>query len=360
MESQYTERRQRLRLAADLDGGQALLVTHLPDVQWATGFSGSNGTLLITSSDEVLITDGRYREQVRSECPGLSVEIVSGSMDSALVAIAREKELGQVLFQGQRIVWSTAERLRSALADRCQVKEGTDPIPDLRAAKSDEEVAHIQSALAITEQVFDDVVPILREGISEMDLASEIDYRQRQLGASASAFETIVAFSDHAALPHARPGNRTLKQGDVILMDFGCVVKGYHSDMTRTVSFGRLDTLFLKSYEAVRTALLRAQERAQAGMAGKQLDSIARQSLNTYDLGAAFSHSLGHGVGLEIHESPSVSARNENKLPADCVITLEPGAYLPGSFGIRIENMVRLRPDGCTILNRTGTEMLKI
>ena len=135
---------------------------------------------------------------------------------------------------------------------------------------------------------------------------------------------------------------------------------GYHSDMTRTVSFGRSDKLFLEAYEAVRAALLEAQERAQAGLTGEQLDGIARQSLTEHGFGSTFSHSLGHGVGLEIHESPSVSSRNPNKLPSGSIITLEPGVYLPGEFGIRIENMVSLTNDGCTVLNQTSTDLIRL
>lgn len=212
----------------------------------------------------------------------------------------------------------------------------------------------------MTEQVFDDVLALLEEGVTEQDLAAEIDYRHRLLGASGPAFDTIVAFSDHAALPHARPGPRALKRGDVVLMDFGGVVDGYHSDMTRTVTFGRADKLFLEAYEAVCSALLISAEAARAGMTGEQLDGVARQALTEHGFGSAFSHSLGHGVGLEIHEGPSISSRNPDKLPAGCIITLEPGIYLPGEFGIRIENMARLEADECTILNASRTELIRL
>lgn len=359
MVDHFKDRLRRLGLAADLGLKDAFLVSHLPDIRWASGFTGSNACLLVAPSGNLLITDGRYKEQVRTECPALGAHIVSGPLESAAAAVLKERELQQVFLQKSHVTWEAVGRLRDALEGKVVVG-ARDPMPGLRAVKSDDEVNAVRRALAISEQVFEEVFPQLREGITEQEIAAEIDYQHRLLGATGPAFDTIVAFSDHAALPHARPGRRTLKKGDIVLMDFGGVVDGYHSDVTRTVTFGRTDKLFLEAYEAVRSALSKSTNAAIAGITGEQLDGIARRVLTKHGFGSAFSHSLGHGVGLEIHESPSVSSRNTHPLPSGCIITLEPGVYLPGEFGIRIENMARLDAGGSTILNSTGTDLIRL
>lgn len=359
MDSGFSERRNRLRQAAELRAGQAILISHLPDVRWATGFTGSNGCLFVSTEVDLLVTDGRYADQVRLECPGLDSKIVSGPVEVTVAAVLKKRECESIFLQKSHITWEAVGRLRDALDGKVAVG-ARDPMPGLRAVKSDDEVDAIRRALAISEQVFEDVLPLLREGITEVEVAAEIDHRHRLLGATGPAFDTIVAFSDHAALPHARPGHRMLKKGDVVLMDFGGVVDGYHSDITRTVTFGRTDKLFLEAYEAVRSALSRSTNAAIAGITGEQLDGVARHVLTEHGFGSAFSHSLGHGVGLEIHESPSVSSRNTHPLPGGCIITLEPGVYLPGEFGIRIENMARLDAGGSTILNATGTDLIRL
>jgi Xaa-Pro aminopeptidase len=359
MVDHFKDRLRRLGLAADLGLLDALLVSHLPDIRWASGFTGSNACLLVAPSGNLLITDGRYKEQVRSECPALEALIVSGPLETAVAAVLKERGLQQVFLQKSHVSWEAVGRLRNALEGKVVVG-ARDPMPSLRATKSGDEVDAIRRALTMTEQVFEEVLPILKEGVTEQEVAAEIDYRHRLLGASGPAFDTIVAFSDHAALPHARPGKRALKRGDIVLMDFGGVVDGYHSDMTRTVAFGRTDKLFLETYEAVRSALLTSTEAACAGITGEELDGVARKELTMHGFGSAFSHSLGHGVGLEIHESPSVSSRNTNSLPAGCIITLEPGVYLPGEFGIRIENMVHLNAGGRTVLNVSSTDLIRL
>ncbi|MDE2996995.1 MAG: M24 family metallopeptidase, partial [Bacteroidota bacterium] len=232
-----------------------------------------------------------------------------------------------------------------------------DPFPEMRASKTAHELSAISMALEMSEAVFNGVLNMIREGVTEKDIAAEIDHQHRLRGASGPAFDTIVAFSENAALPHARPCERALKKGDTILMDFGGVVDGYHSDITRTVSFGRADKEFLEAYQAVKQSLEAATEYAEAGVQGVTLDRVARDVLTRHGYGARFTHSLGHGVGLEIHEYPSVSQRNPSPLPMDCVVTLEPGVYLEGHFGIRIENMVHLRKGTCDTLNTLSTDL---
>ncbi len=354
-----SNRLHHLRQSLALNQGQGFLVTHLPDIRWVSGFTGSNACLMVSPDRALLITDGRYTEQARLECGDLPVHIVSASLTDGIVQIATEWGLEQMCLQGQHVSWAEVSGLQTKLK-RVVVEDGPDPLAHLRSVKDESELSAIKKALAMTEEVFEEILDVFEEGLTELDIAAEIDYRHRQKGASGAAFDTIVAFSENAALPHARPGSRSLRRGDIILMDFGGVVDGYHSDMTRTVVFGRSDKDFLEAYEAVRSALLKATERAAAGMTGEQLDGVARQVLTEHGYGSAFSHSLGHGVGLEIHESPSVSRRNVLPLPEGCIITIEPGVYLPGHFGVRIENMVQLQSGGCSTLNRLGTDLVRL
>lgn len=355
----YSDRRDRLREQLGLTAGEGAVVSYLPDIRWITGFSGSSGMLVLWDKGEILITDGRYTTQVASECPNLPVHIGQGSPAGHIETVLEEHHLTSVRIQAQHATWGQVKDWQESWKGTTIVPLGG-VLDDLRSVKDDDEVQIIRSALDITEKVFEEVLSRLEEGVSENEIAAEIDYLQRRRGASGSAFDTIVAFSENAALPHARPGNRTLKRGDVILMDFGCVVDGYHSDMTRTVSFGSAGKDFLEAYEAVRSALLRAQEDARAGITGEQLDGVARDALTQRGYGTAFSHSLGHGVGLEIHESPSVSRRNQQSLQAGSIITLEPGVYLPGHFGIRIENMAHLTGEGCVVLNQLETDLIRL
>ena len=359
MACDHTASIKKLRAVLDLESGQGFLITHLADIRWVCGFSGSNGCLLVMKDQEILVTDGRYRDQVAIECPGLEIHLAKGAAIAHVGKLVKERSLSHLFVQDRRVSWEEAATLIDFLGGSTRVS-AADPMPSLREIKSEGEVDVLKSALAVTESVFEGILQELKEGVSEQDIAAEIDYQHRKRGASGPAFETIVAFSENAALPHARPGNRTLRKGDIVLMDFGGVIDGYHSDMTRTVTFGRADKLFLEAYEAVRSALIEATASAHAGLTGEQLDGVARQTLVKHGYGSAFAHSLGHGVGLEIHESPAVSSRNQQPLPPDCIITLEPGVYLPGEFGIRIENMVRLTQTGCTVLNRLDTNLITL
>jgi len=359
MSTVHADRRAALRNALLLGTADGVLISHAPDIRWLTGFTGSSALLLLGSNVVALITDGRYTAQVAKEAPDLPAHIGQGAPGSHVGGLLEEYGLTHVYLQSEHVSWSSAKKW-AADWDGVTLGEMGDQMKALRASKSTDEADTIRRALAITERVLSEVFKIVEEGITEREVAAEIDHLHRQYGASGPAFDTIVAFSENAALPHARPSERRLKSGDCILIDCGGVVEGYHSDMTRTIVFGGADKDFLEGYEAVRSALLRSQEAAHAGMSGEDLDGVAREALTRHGYGSAFSHSLGHGVGLEIHESPSVSRRNQHPLPEGCIITLEPAIYLPGRFGIRIENMAQLTAQGAEIMNSMDTELIRL
>ena len=352
-------RRHRLVAELSASASDCILISNQVDVRWLTGFTGSNGALLLTGDRAELITDGRYTTQAAQEAQSVGVQIESGDAFNAAIKRLETANSDRLFVQKDTISANSAVMIGNSLSGFEIVDVGP-VLSVMRAGKSEKEVNLIRRALSITEQVFSEIIPLIKEGISENDLAAEIDYRQRLHGASSSSFETIVAFGENSALPHAQPGARTLVSGSPVLLDFGCVVEGYASDMTRMVYFGNPTADFQRAYSAVHTAFLRSVDSIHSGMSGQEADSVARQVLQAEGYGRMFTHSLGHGVGLDIHEWPSLSSRNSAPLPEKCVVTIEPGVYLPSAFGIRIENMVYLTNTGAESLNQLPTELIVV
>jgi len=347
--------RQKVQLSSD----EGWIVSRRSDVRWLTGFTGSSGVVLVLASGLHLFTDGRYSQQAEQEAPGCTIQIVPGTPLLPAAAFAIQSGASSLQLQGDDLAHALVKQLQANHSDLLFSDSRCD-IAQIRASKDAHEVASIKEALRITEQTFLDLIPIIKEGITENDLAAEIDFRQRKMGAEKSSFETIVAFGAHSALAHARPGKVQLRQGMPILLDFGCVVDGYASDMTRMAYMGEPTSDFLASFGLVLKAMNAAKKAARSGMTGRALDSKARGVFEKEGQAHLFCHSLGHGVGLEIHEQPSISSRNEDALPSDCVVTIEPGLYIPGQYGIRLEDMMLLSPSGGTLLNTLPTKLVVI
>jgi Xaa-Pro aminopeptidase len=355
----HLSRSNDVRRLAKLTPNKGLLMSNRSDIRWLSGFSGSSGVLAVLDDDIHLFTDGRYTTQAREEAPLCTVHIVQGT--PALLATEFMARAGVLQVQAQYgdLTHEAFENLKAAFPGLVFLPALCD-MSRVRARKDSGELSSIREALRITEQTFLDIIPLIKKGISETEVAAEIDYRQRLLGAEKSSFETIVAFGAHSALPHARPGKLTLEPGTPILLDFGCVIDGYASDMTRMVHFGRPSSEFSAMYTLVEKAVSAGKKAAKVGMTGRELDESARNVFRKAGTDTLFSHSLGHGVGLDIHEWPPISMRNDDVLPSDCVITIEPGLYLEGDFGIRIEDMVFLSDDGCRVLNSLPTTLVVI
>ena len=354
-----TERRSALATrAADL-GADALLLSHPPDVRWATGFTGSNALVLADAHRIVLFTDGRYGEQARHECPGVDVRVPGYDLVGALVGIAGRR----VAVQADHLTLAQHTDLVRRHADTTWI-EATMALDALVAVKTDAELARVEAAQRITEAVFDDlcerIVQAFRTGeiVTERDLGARATYGHLRRGCERVSFDPIVASGPNGALPHARPTDRALREGDLVVIDMGGVVDGYASDMTRTVAIGDPGEEARRVYRAVLAAHDAAVEAARSGMTARTLDAVARDVLVDAGLGESFSHGLGHGVGLQTHEWPRVSYTRDDVLPAGCVVTIEPGAYLPGRFGVRIEDMVLLEPSGARRLTRTPRDLV--
>lgn len=327
------------------------IITSGTDIRWACGFSGSNAVLVRGPEAHHLITDGRYRTQAAEEVRGAEVHIASGDLFAYLAEAQLLTPGTRVGFQADHLTVARADRLRALLPEVDWVPM-TDVLTHEVAAKTPEEVGRIERAQAITDAVFDEMLGVIAPGMTEREVAAEVVYRHLRRGADRMSFDPIVASGPRAALPHARPTDRRLRRGEVVLLDVGCVVDGYACDMTRVVALGEPETEVRHVYEIVRAAQEAALQTARSGLTGRELDRAARAVIEEAGLGDYFTHSLGHGVGLQIHEWPRVSHASEDVLPEGCVVTIEPGVYLPGRFGIRIEDMVQLAPAGAR--NLTG------
>ncbi|MBA3496833.1 MAG: aminopeptidase P family protein [Gemmatimonadales bacterium] len=354
------ERQAALRVALEGGGLEGLLVAHLPNIRYLTGFSGSAGLLLMRPDTTTLLTDFRYALQAPDEVGEVAVvEIDRHSVWDRLGRLLSADPVGVLGVEAQTLTLRDAERV--AGLTRGRVVPTTDLVEHLRASKSPDEVASIRSAAALAEGALADTLPGVGVGQSELEVAAALESRLRMRGSEWHPFPTIVASGPRAALPHARTSARTIQAGDWLLLDFGARVDGYCADLTRTVVVGaRADERQRTIYELVRTAQGRALEHLRAGMTGREGDALARSVIAARGFADAFGHSLGHGLGLEVHEAPRLAPTAEAPLPLHAVVTVEPGIYLPGWGGVRLEDDVHLGPDGPVVLSDGRTELVEL
>ena len=354
MASRLPQVRRRLR---DLDA-DALLLTALPNIRWACGFTGSNGLLIVGPNDAHFVTDGRYTDQAQAEVEGPTVHVVQNGIYKGLSESELLSDFACVAFQADSM---TVAR-RDALVEQ---HESVEWIPETNllsppvASKEAAEIEYIRAAQSITEAVFDEIVDLIAPGMTEREVAAEIVYRHLKHGADALSFDPIVASGPNAARPHARPTDRLLQEGELVVLDMGGITDGYASDMTRTVALGDPGSDAKDGYAAVLEAQRAALAAACAGMTGQELDAVARSVLEEAGLEEFFTHGLGHGIGLQVHEWPRVSHSSDADLPEGACVTIEPGVYVPEkNYGVRIEDIVVLQPDGCENLTQTQKELL--
>ncbi|MBI5472930.1 MAG: aminopeptidase P family protein [Ignavibacteriae bacterium] len=338
-------------------GLDALIVSSISNIRYLTGFTGSNGLLIIASRSALFFSDIRFLEQAKLEVRNCRVHITKfGLYEEA----SRRKALhgaSRVGFESQQITYAQYRVLRR-LFPSTSFASTKEIVEDVMLVKDEAEIALMRKAAEISDQVFGEVVKIIRPGISELEIAGTISYLHRKLGAERDAFEIIVASGERSAFPHARATQKKIKSGELVTLDFGCVVGGYNSDITRTVAVGKASLRAKRMYDVVHDAQQTAIESARGGMWAKDLDAVARQRIEKRGMGKFFNHSLGHGLGLHIHERPRVSELSKERLRAGSVITIEPGVYVPGFGGVRIEDDVLLTENGCVVLNTAPKEFL--
>jgi Xaa-Pro aminopeptidase len=336
----------------------ALLITRLLHTRYLTGFTGSNGQVLMRPDGAVFLTDGRYTEQSRREVPDMERHTYTNPLREELPAFLQGvRRLG---FEAEDVTVAVRDRLADSLGDDVQLVATTDVVERLRAVKDDDERAAIRAAQAITDVAFEAILERFTVGVTEQQIARQLEAVMIDEGADGLAFDSIVAFGENAAEPHHEPNHRVLEEGDIIKLDFGALAGGYHADMTRTISFGAPPTELKKVHDIVRDAQRAGIEAVHAGVPGSRVDAVSRKVIEDAGYGDAFVHSLGHGVGLEIHEAPSLGRTQDEPLPEGAVVTVEPGIYLPGLGGVRIEDMVEVNADGCVVVGTSNRQLIEV
>jgi Xaa-Pro aminopeptidase len=340
----------------------ALLVAFSPNLRYLTGFTGSNASLLITPERATLFTDPRYTIQAaeetggRAASSGLRVKTAKGPLVVAVAAAIAKAGVRHIGYEPARMTCDALDALKARLPMRATLEPVHGWIEALRMVKTPDELARIRRSVLINSRAFEQTVARLKTGVSERDFAAELEYRMRRLGAEKPSFETIVASGPRSALPHAQPTAAPLAAGFVVV-DMGAFVDGYASDMTRTLHVGAPGAKAKRAYKAVLEAQLAAIAAVRPGVVAYAPDRAARRVLRRYGLDRAFVHSTGHGLGLEIHEPPRIGKRDETRLRPGMAITIEPGVYLEGWGGIRIEDTVVVTETGCEILTPTPKDL---
>ena len=339
----------------------ALLVTFPGNVRYLTGYTGSNGMLLLSASGEAhFFTDPRYGIQAAAEV-NCRMKVSTGPLLPDVVALVARKKIRRLGFEKSRLGYEQYEFLKSRAPVRCTLQPLAGLVEAQRMVKSGLEIALIRRSVEVNSKAFEQALRVIRPGRTrEADLAREIDYRMRKLGAERAAFDTIVASGERTALPHAQPTQRIVAENELLLIDMGATLEGYASDMTRVLFLGRPNNRIKRIYNAVLEAQQAAVAALRPGVTAAQVDRAARKVLKGEKLDHAFVHSTGHGLGLEIHEPPRLGKKEKTRLQEGMAITIEPGVYLSGYGGVRIEDTVVVTKTGCDILTPTSKELRQL
>ena len=360
MNTRLAERRNALVQKLEALHVESLLVTHPADWYYLTGFTGESGTAVITARGTTLITDGRFVGQAKAETAGVTVVQQKGSLFESTGVFLSGSKAKSVGFEATQLSVSQYRTLRKAAGRGCKWKPATGLVASLRMHKDAQELAVMRRAAILAVRVMEEAVPLLKAGVREFEVAAEIEYQMRKRGASGAAFETIVAFGERAALPHARPTAKRLKKNEFVVLDLGAILAHYCSDITRTFYYGKAPERVRQWYKAVQDAQVAAIAAVKNGVLCGDVDAAARQILERHQLGKFFVHSTGHGLGLEVHEEPRIARGQKRRLEAGNVVTIEPGIYMEGVGGIRIEDDVAVHADRIEVLTRITRDLIEI
>ncbi len=337
-----------------------LLVSFLPHIRYLSGYSGTNGLILASPKACVFLTDFRYKDQARQQVKNMTVTVVDRELFSSLANLpqlkARRAKLG---FEANYLSCKVYRSLRSLLPE-CLLVPTEKLVESLTVTKDDGEVAKIRKAVQITDLAFSEILDWIKPGTSELDVAAELEYRMKKRGGSTPYYQTIVASGKRSALPHGVASRKKIRKGEFVTMDFGAVYDGYTADLTRTVVVGKANRRQKEIYNTVLKAQRAALKRARPRMKACDLDKVARDVIRRAGYGKFFGHGLGHGIGLQIHDNPAVNPANQQLLEEGMVITIEPGIYVPGWGGVRIEDDVLITRRGCEVLNASEKNLVEL
>ncbi len=348
----------RLREALHLAPNEAALLHNPSNMFYVSGYTGE-GAVLVCADSQAVITDFRYTEQAENEASGFAVEMTrkGRTENDVLAELVAGRKLDTLYFEDAYVTVRTLESLKSALP-KVRFLSIHGACEELRQIKDEDEISRIAAACQVTSDAFEHVLGVIKDGMTERDIALELEFYMFHHGAQSTSFSTIVAAGAHGSLPHAQPGDRKIQRGDMITMDFGARVSGYCADMTRTVAFGQPSDEMKRVYDTVYRAQLDSQDALMAGKVCKDIDAVARSYIDSQGYEGRFGHGLGHSLGIDIHENPRLSLLCEEKTLPMQVLTVEPGVYLPGIGGVRIENTCVVLEGGCRALTPASRELI--
>lgn len=354
----YVQRTDRLLALVKESGAGAALVHKPSNMRWLSGYTGE-GLLVLAGGLRAIVTDFRYTEQAEQQAPDYAVHMTSQAVTHEQVAAKLLKEAGvqAVAFEDDKVTVSGFQKLEAAMAGIRFIPQGR-KVEALRVVKDESEIALIEKACEISSKAFEHMLGVIRPGMTELEVRFELESALYRLGAEKLAFDTIVAAGPNGSLPHAIPGTYRIQTGDMVTMDFGAKYGGYCADITRTVAVGALDAEKLKVYETVLAAQLKALDAIKPGASCKAVDHVARSYIDAQGFAGRFGHGLGHSLGLDIHEDPRFNTVSDATLVEGIVITDEPGIYLPGQCGCRIEDTVLVTKDGARRLTTATKELI--
>lgn len=336
----------------------AFYINYIPNIRYISGFSGSSAGILICKNKNYFITDFRYKDQSAAEVKGFEI-IINYKIQDELNNIFNSEKCKRVGFESSRTIFSNAEGFGKNF-------EGVEMIPvferieKLTMQKTPEEIAKIKNAAEISDKTFSHLLKFIKPGMKELDVSAEITYMHKKFGAAKDSFDPIVASGWRGALPHGVASSKIINSGEMVTLDFGCVFEGFCSDITRTISVGEPTGEMKKIYSIVYEAQSKAIGAVKAGASSKDIDLIARNIIAAEGYGNNFGHGLGHGLGIDVHEAPMLNQRTDMALPENSVVTIEPGIYIEGTGGVRIEDDVLVTKDGSEVLNKSLKELIII
>lgn len=340
-------------------GVDGALITSEPGTFYLLGYINDAAFILLTKDSALYFTDSRYTEEATAACGDLAevVTVKSSNVFSTIAEYVRKFNIKTLGFEGKYVSFNTYSAMANAF-DGVQLVPVDNALDEARMVKTREELSLIKKAAAINDKAFTRMLKKVKAGVTEKQLSSELEYQMRKLGADGLAFTTIVAFGANTSKPHAHAGDTHLKEGMPVTIDFGCKYKGYCSDITRTFAFGDPGNDFKDVYDAVLQANYKGIEAVRAGVKASDVDKAARDYLKSKGLDNYFTHSTGHGVGVEIHEHPFENSTSETVLKKNMVVTVEPGVYMEGLYGVRVEDLIIVENDGCNVISRLDKKLL--
>lgn len=337
-------------------GIDGLLITNSKNRRYMTGFTGTAGIVIISSTKAVFITDFRYVEQAKNQVQNYEIVQHKGPIHEEVAKLVKELGIKHLGFEQDEMTFGTFKIYENAVSAKMVPISGV--IEKLRLIKTDQELQILKEAAAIADQAFEHIIKVIKPGVTELEVSNELEFFMRKKGATSSSFDIIVASGFRSALPHGVASDKVMKAGELVTLDFGAYYQGYCSDITRTVGIGEISDQLKNIYDIVLQAQLLGMKGIKAGMTGKQADALTRDYITAKGFGEYFGHSTGHGIGLDIHEGPALSVKSDTLLVPGMIVTVEPGIYLEGVGGVRIEDDIVITADGNVALTHSQKELL--